>query len=100
MAGRVLAPEHDLVEIDRLRLGAPVAIDAEARLSVDEGDAVALGAVLGVAQRAVVGAAGAAVEPDFDPPGRVVRREEPDVDGGPGLARYVVGDADLLALHL
>ena len=46
MSRRVGVPEHDLVEIDRLGLRAPVAVDAEARLCVDEGRAVAAGAIV------------------------------------------------------
>src|SRR4029077_16181710 len=38
-------PEHDVVEIERLGLRAPVAVDAEARLCVDVGGAVAAGAL-------------------------------------------------------
>jgi hypothetical protein len=36
------------IEIDSLALRAPVAIDAEARLCVDEGRAVAAGAIFGI----------------------------------------------------
>jgi hypothetical protein len=42
---RVRVPEHDLVEKDHLGLRAPVTIYAEPRLCVDEGRAVAAGAV-------------------------------------------------------
>ena len=45
---RVRVPEHDLVEIDRLGLRAPVAINAEARLCVDEGRAVAASAIVAI----------------------------------------------------
>src|SRR6478752_5313012 len=63
---RVRVPEHDLVEIDRLGLRAPVAVDAEARLCVDEGRAVAAGAIVAIGHGSLVGAAERAVEPDVD----------------------------------
>jgi hypothetical protein len=43
LSRRVCVPEHDLVEIGRLGLRAPVAINSKARLGVDEGRAVAAG---------------------------------------------------------
>src|SRR5436309_3730194 len=43
---RIRVPEHNLVEIDRLGLRAPVTVYAEARLCVDEGRAVAVDAVV------------------------------------------------------
>src|SRR6202045_5514969 len=53
----VRVPEHNLVEIDRLGLRAPVAIDAEARLCVDERRAVAAGAGGAVPPAAPIAAA-------------------------------------------
>src|SRR5215472_2081991 len=98
MARGVLIPEHYLVEVNGLGLCAPVPVDAEAWLGVDEGHTVAARAVLGIAHRAAVGAAGAAIEPDINAAGRIVRRQQSHVDGGPGLTGHVVGDADLRAL--
>src|SRR5947209_16872903 len=66
MSYRVRIPEHDLVEIDSLGLRAPVAINAEPGLCVDEGRPVAAGAILGIRHRSLVGAAERAVEPDVD----------------------------------
>src|SRR6516165_12789485 len=69
---RVHVPEHDLVEIDRLGLRAPVTINAEPRLCVDEGRAVAAGAIVGVGHGSLVAAAERAVEPDVDPAAAVM----------------------------
>ena len=76
---RVRVPEHDLVEIDRLGLRAPVAVDAEARLCVDEGRAVAADAIFAIGQGSLVGAAERTVEPDVDAGG----------DSSCGIPRYL-----------
>lgn len=62
----VRVPQHDLVEIDRLGLCTPVAVDAEARLCVDEGRAVAADAIAGIRRGSLVGAAELAFASDVD----------------------------------
>src|SRR5271166_1995357 len=95
---RVRVPEHDLVEIDRLGLRAPVAVDAEARLCVDEGRAVAAGAIVAIGQGSLVVAAKCAVEPDVNAAAGVMSRIEAHLDHGPALPRQVA-PADLCAHH-
>src|ERR1700756_3927672 len=77
------APEHDLVEIDRLGLRAPVAVDAEARLCVDEGRAVAAGAIVAIGHGALVGAAERAIDPDVDAAAGVMCGIEAHLHRGP-----------------
>src|SRR5271166_1173453 len=95
---RVRVPEHDLVEIDRLGLRAPVAVDAEARLCVDEGRAVAAGAIVAIGHGSLVVAAKCAVEPDVDAAAGVMGGIEAHLDRGPALPRQVT-PADLCAHH-
>src|ERR1051326_6535514 len=97
MSCGVRVPEHDLVEVDGLGFRAPVAVDAEARLGVDEGDAVAARAVLGIAHRTAVGPAELSIEPDIDTSTLIVRRMQPHIHGDPRLPRNAVGHADLPA---
>src|SRR5712671_4707998 len=86
---RVRAPEHDLVKIDRLGLRAPVAVDAEARLCVNEGGAVTEGAMVAIAHGSLVGAAERAVEPDVDAAAGAVGGIEAHLHRGPALPRQV-----------
>src|SRR5215472_3449989 len=95
---RVRVPEHDLVEIDRLGLGAPVAINSEARPCVDEGRAVAAGAIVAIGHGALVGAAERAVEPHINAAADVMGGIEAHLHRGPALARQVA-QADLRARH-
>src|SRR5215831_7250857 len=95
---RVRVPEHDLVEIDRLGLGAPVAIYAEARLCVDEGRAVAAGAIVAIRHGSLVGAAERAVEPHINVAADVMGGIEAHLHRGPALPRQVA-QADLRAHH-
>src|SRR5438445_9042494 len=85
----VRVPEHDLVEIDRLGLRAPVAVDAKARLCVDEGRAVAAGTIVAIGHGALVGAAERAVEPNVDAAVDVMGRIEAHLHRGPALPRQV-----------
>src|SRR6516225_6953385 len=96
---RVRVPEHDLVEIDRLGLRAPVTINAEPRLCVDEGRAVAAGAIVVIGHGSLVAAAERAVEPDVDPAAGVMGGIEPHLHRGPALPRQVA-PADLRARDL
>ena len=66
MVGRVRVPELNLGEVDRLhRARQHVAIDAKARLGIDEGPALGIAlAVVGEAQDTGEGGTGAAIEPD------------------------------------
>src|SRR6516162_1531960 len=91
---RVRVPEHDLVEIDRLGLRTPVTINAEARLCVDEGCAVAAGTIVAIGHRSLVGAAERAVEPH--PAAAVMGGIEAHLHRGPALPRQVA-PADLRA---
>src|SRR6202030_1679062 len=94
----VRVPEHDLVEIDRLGLRAPVAVDAEARLCVDEGGAVAASAIVAIGHGSLVGAAERAVEPDVDAAAGIMGWIEAHLYRGPALPRQVA-PADLRAHH-
>src|SRR5438132_3246324 len=94
----VRVPEHDLVEIDRLGLRAPVAIDAKARLCVDERRAVAAGAVVAIRHGSLIGAAERAVEPDVDAATGAMRGIEAHLHRGPPLPREVA-PADLRTHH-
>src|ERR1700730_3877489 len=85
----VRVPEHDLVEIDRLGLRAPVAIDAEARLCVDERRAVAAGAVVAIGHGSLIGTADRAVQPDVDAATGVMRGIEAHLHRGSALPREV-----------
>src|SRR6202023_1778468 len=91
----VRVPEHDLVEIDRLGLRAPVAIDAKARLCVDERRVVAAGAVVAIGHGPLIGAAERAVEPDVDAAAGAMRGIEAHLHRRPALA-WEVAPADLL----
>src|SRR6516165_12279396 len=91
---RVRVPEHDLVEIDRLGLRTPVTINAEARLCVDEGCAVAAGTIVAIGHRSLVGAAERAVEPHIHPAAAVMGGIEAHLHRGPALPRQVA-PADL-----
>ena len=82
---RINVPEHDLVEIDRLGLGAPVTINAEARLCVDEGCGIAADTLIAIGHRSLVGAAERAVEPNVDPAAGVMGGIEAHVHRGPTL---------------
>src|SRR6516165_9906923 len=95
---RVRVPEHDLIEINRLGLRAPVTINAEARLCVDEGRAVAAGAKVVIGHGSAVGAAERAVEPNVDLAAGVMSGIEAHLHRGPGLPRQVA-PADLRAHH-
>jgi UvrD-like helicase C-terminal domain len=94
----VRVPEHDLVEIDRLCLCAPVAVNAETRLCVHEGRAVAAGAIVAIDHGSLVGAAVRAVEPHVDPAAGVMGGIEAHLHRVPALPRQVA-PADLRALH-
>src|SRR6516225_8984819 len=96
---RVGVPEHDLVEIDRLGLGPPVTINAEPRLRVDEGRAVAAGAIVAIGHGSSVGAAECAVEPNVDLAASVMGGIEAHLHRGPGLPRQLA-PADLRARDL
>src|SRR6516225_9117443 len=91
---RVRVPEHNLVEIDRLGLRAPVTINAKARLCVDEGRAVAAGAIVAIGHASAVGAAKAAVKPNVNPAAGVVHGIEAHLHRGPALSRQIA-PADL-----
>src|SRR3954471_6367410 len=54
---RIRVPEHNLVEIDRLGLRAPVTVYAEARLCVNERRGVAADAVVTIGHGSLVAAA-------------------------------------------
>jgi hypothetical protein len=84
VARRVRVPGHDLVDIDRLGLGAPVAINAEARLRVDEGRAVAAGAVVAIGHGSLVGAVGPHINAATDVMGRVEAHAGLGLVSGPG----------------
>src|SRR5712691_9806737 len=86
----VRVPEHDFVEIDGLGLRAPVAIDAEARLCVDERRAVAASAIVAIGHGSLIGAAERAVEPDVDAATGVMRGIEAHLHRGPPLPREAV----------
>src|SRR3984893_14945828 len=94
----VRVPEHDLVEIDRLGLCAPVAIDAEPRLCVDERRAVAAGAIVAIGHGSLIGAAERAVEPDIHAATDVMRGIEAYLYRGPALPRQIAA-ADLRPCH-
>src|SRR6516165_4710093 len=90
MSRRVRVPEHDPVEIDRLGLRAPVAVNAEARLRVDKGRAVAAGAIVAIGHGSLIGAAERAVEPDVDAAvGVMGGGVEAHLHRGPALPRQV-----------
>src|SRR3984893_12642687 len=94
----VRVPEHDLVEIDRLGLRAPVAIDAKARLCVDERHAVAARAVVAIGHGSLIGAAERAGEPDVDAATGAMRGIEAHLHRGPALPPEVAS-ADLRTHH-
>src|SRR5215471_7598553 len=98
MSRRVRVPEHDLVEIDRLGLRTPVAINAEARLCVDEGCRLAADAIVAIGHGSLVGAAERAVEPNVDLAAGVMGGIEAHLHSGPALPRQVP-PADLRAPH-
>src|SRR6516225_8029902 len=95
---RVRVPEHDLVEIDCLGLRAPVTINAEPRLCVDEGRAIAAGAIVAIGHGSLVAAAERAVEPNIDPAAGVMGGIEAHLHRGPALPRQVA-PTDLRARH-
>src|SRR5438874_3544261 len=84
--------------MDRLGLRAPVAVDAEARLCVDEGHAVAAGAIVAIGHGSLVRAAERAVQPDIDAPAGVMSGIEAHLHRGPALPRQVA-QADPRAHH-
>src|SRR5438270_280469 len=86
---RVRVPEHDPVEIDRLRFRTPVTVDAEARLCVDEGRAVAADAVVTIRHGSLVAAAPRSVEPNVGLATGVMGGIEAHVHRGPTLPRQV-----------
>src|ERR1700751_739528 len=98
MSRRVRIPEHNLVEGDRLGLRTPVAINAEARRRVDEGRAVAAGAIIAIGHGALVGATERAVQPDIHVATGVMSGFEPHLHRGPALSRQVA-PAELRAPH-
>ena len=99
MACRVRVPHHDAVEIDCLRRRAPVTVDAEARLGVDERYAVAPCPIDGVAHRPAIRAAMLAIKPDIRAAAGILSREKPDMHRRPTLAKRCVDDADQRAPH-
>src|SRR4029077_14870172 len=98
MSRRIRVPEHDLVEIDRLGLRAPVTIYAEARLCVDERRAVAADAVVTICHGSLVAAAERTVEPHVDLATVVMGGIEAHMHRNPALPRQV-GLADVNALY-
>src|SRR5437764_10826567 len=85
----VSVPEHDPVEIDRLGLRAPVTINAEPWLCVDEGHSVAAGAIFVIGHWSLVGVAKCAVEPNVDPAAGVMGGIKAHLHRGPDLPRQL-----------
>src|ERR1051326_9205040 len=86
---RVGVPEHDPVEIDRLGLGAPVTINAEPWLCVDERHSIAAGAVVTIGHGSLVSAAERTIEPNVDPAAGVMGGIEAHLHRGPDLSRQL-----------
>src|SRR5262249_1735031 len=95
---RVRVPEHDSVEIDCLGLRAPVTINAEPWLCIDERQSVAAGAIFVIGHGSLVGAAECAVKPNVDTAGGVMGGIKAYLHRGPDLPRQLA-PADLRAHH-
>ena len=81
-----------------VRVRAPVTIETEARLRVDERRAVAADAIVAIGHGSMIGVAERAVEPDVDAAIRVMRGIEAHLHGGPALP-LDVAPADLCTHH-